>query len=63
MAQRVGLSLLGAVPLVRTVREAGDAGAPVVAAEPSSPAAAAFVDIADRIIEGLRVGAGVVGHA
>ncbi|HYB99166.1 MAG TPA: Mrp/NBP35 family ATP-binding protein [Candidatus Limnocylindrales bacterium] len=63
MAQRVGLSLLGSIPLVRGVREAGDAGAPVVAAEPASAAAAAFVDLADRVIEGVQVGAGVVGHA
>ncbi|MEO3742647.1 Mrp/NBP35 family ATP-binding protein [Plantactinospora sp. B5E13] len=41
--------LLGQVPLDTRVREAGDAGTPVVLAEPESPAARALSAIADRL--------------
>jgi len=41
--------LLGQVPLDVRVREAGDAGTPVVLADPDSPAAAALRAVADRL--------------
>jgi ATP-binding protein involved in chromosome partitioning len=41
--------LLGQVPLDTRVREAGDAGTPVVLADPGSPAAAALRAVADRL--------------
>ncbi|MEO3778582.1 P-loop NTPase [Micromonospora sp. B11E3] len=41
--------LLGQVPLDTRVREAGDAGNPVVLAEPESPAAKALGQVADRL--------------
>jgi ATP-binding protein involved in chromosome partitioning len=41
--------LLGQVPLDTRVREAGDAGTPVVLAEPSTPAARALTAVADRL--------------
>jgi len=41
--------LLGQVPLDTRVREAGDAGTPVVLADPDAPAAAALRAIADRL--------------
>ena len=51
-AQRLGLPFLGAIPLHLDIRVAGDAGAPVVATSPESPQAAAFHDLAKRLIEG-----------
>jgi ATP-binding protein involved in chromosome partitioning len=47
-AARLGVPFLGEVPLTLTVRETSDAGRPVVATEPSSPAASAFREIAAR---------------
>ena len=41
--------LLGQIPLDTRVREAGDAGTPVVLADPGSPAAKALDAIADRL--------------
>jgi len=53
-AARLGVPFLGEVPLTLAVREAGDAGKPVVLAAPDSPEAKAFRDIAERLIrEGI----------
>jgi ATP-binding protein involved in chromosome partitioning len=41
--------LLGQVPLDTRLREAGDQGRPLVLAEPSAPAAAALLSIADQL--------------
>jgi ATP-binding protein involved in chromosome partitioning len=41
--------LLGQIPLDTRLREAGDAGAPIVLAEPESPAAQALEKIADTL--------------
>ena len=41
--------LLGQIPLDTRVREAGDAGTPVVLTEPDAPAAAALRAVADRL--------------
>ena len=49
MAAEFGVPLLGEIPLVGAIREAGDAGTPIVAADPESPQALAFVDVAKRI--------------
>ena len=48
-AERLGVAFLGEVPLLAAVRAAADAGTPIVAASPDSPAAAAYVAIADRV--------------
>ncbi len=50
MAREMGLPFLGEVPLARAVREAGDRGLPIVAADPSSPQARAFHEIAERVL-------------
>lgn len=50
MAREMGLPFLGEVPLARVVREAGDRGLPIVAADPSSPQARAFHEIAERVL-------------
>jgi ATP-binding protein involved in chromosome partitioning len=54
MAKELGIPFLGEVPLVRAVREAGDAGAPIVAAAPSHPASRAFHEIAERTLVRLK---------
>ena len=48
-ASRLGVPFLGEVPLLLEVREGGDAGVPVVASQPDSPAARAFSAIAHAV--------------
>ncbi|MEL6774780.1 MAG: Mrp/NBP35 family ATP-binding protein [Pseudomonadota bacterium] len=50
-AERIGAPFLGEVPLDLAIREAGDGGAPIVAAKPASPQARAFMDIAQNLID------------
>ncbi|MEO1000272.1 MAG: Mrp/NBP35 family ATP-binding protein, partial [Pseudomonadota bacterium] len=54
-ATRLGVPFLGAVPLDLAIRLAGDAGTPVVAADPNAPQSRAFRDAAR-----LLIGEGVV---
>ena len=49
-ARRIGVPFLGSIPLDRAIREAGDGGAPIVAARPNSPQAGAFRAIAEALI-------------
>ncbi|MEZ0470375.1 iron-sulfur cluster carrier protein ApbC [Luteimonas salinilitoris] len=53
MAEQYGVPLLGSLPLEAGIREQGDAGTPVVAAQPDSAAARAYVDTARRLVEEL----------
>lgn len=48
-AKRLGVPLLGEVPIEPTVRESGDTGLPVVASTPGSGAAGVFRQIARRV--------------
>ncbi|MEM8840423.1 MAG: Mrp/NBP35 family ATP-binding protein [Pseudomonadota bacterium] len=50
-AEKLGIPFLGEVPLDMSIRVAGDGGAPIVAANPSSPQAQAFLDIAQHLSE------------
>ncbi len=43
--------LLAQIPLDTRVREAGDAGTPIVLADPTAPAAAAMIAMADRLAQ------------
>ena len=58
-AERLGTEFLGEVPLLIDIRAASDAGRPVVASAPDSPAAQAFAAIARRVWEKAeaRIGA------
>jgi ATP-binding protein involved in chromosome partitioning len=47
-ATRLGVPFLGEVPLTLAIRETSDAGRPVVASDPTSPAAQAYREIAAR---------------
>ncbi len=49
LAERIDVPLLGKVPLLPALREGGDSGNPIVVADPSSEAAAAFAAIAERV--------------
>ncbi|QNP42219.1 iron-sulfur cluster carrier protein ApbC [Lysobacter terrestris] len=49
MAAQYGVPLLGSLPLEAAVREQGDAGTPIVAAEPESAAAHHFQQAARRV--------------
>ncbi len=48
-AERMGIRFLGEVPLDLKVREAGDRGVPIVAGEPESPQAKAFLSVAANV--------------
>ncbi|MFP5250927.1 MAG: P-loop NTPase [Actinomycetes bacterium] len=48
-ARRLGVPLLARIPLSVALRAGGDAGAPVVAAEPTDPAAAAVIALAEAL--------------
>ncbi len=47
------MPFLGEVPLLLDIRETSDAGTPIVAQAPDSPAARAYAEIADRLWAGL----------
>ena len=50
-AQRLGTAFLGEIPLLLDIRQAADAGTPIVAAAPDSAAAQAFATVAGRVWE------------
>ena len=50
-AARIGVPLLGEIPLHLDIREAADGGAPIVVRAPDSPQARAFSEIAMKLIE------------
>ena len=49
MARRFSIPFLGALPLVRELREGGDRGAPIVAADPEHPQSRTFLEIAQAM--------------
>ena len=53
LASEVGLPLLGQIPLYPRVLERGDHGQPIVVAEPTSSAATALTQIAERVRESV----------
>jgi ATP-binding protein involved in chromosome partitioning len=61
LAEEIGAELLGTVPLDPALREAGDAGEPLVWADPDAPASRAIVGIAEAILATERErGIGIV---
>ena len=52
-AELLGVPFLGEVPLLLEIRETGDAGTPIVAQTPESPAAQAYAAIAGRLWSAL----------
>src|SRR5262245_16198440 len=55
-AAQLGTDFLGEIPLVPSIRETSDAGTPIVAKEPNSPEARAFLELAERVREKLSGG-------
>mmetsp|Transcript_11090 Transcript_11090/g.27975 ORF Transcript_11090/g.27975 Transcript_11090/m.27975 type:complete len:95 (+) Transcript_11090:440-724(+) len=53
-AAHLAVPALGQLPLELGIRAAGDAGRPVVVAEPRSAAAGRIVEIAGRVLERLE---------
>jgi ATP-binding protein involved in chromosome partitioning len=53
-AEKLGIPFLGAIPIDPAIRIGGDEGMPIVAANPDSPQAKAFRDIAAKIAEELK---------
>jgi ATP-binding protein involved in chromosome partitioning len=51
-AERLGVPFLGEIPLDLAIRQSGDEGVPVTAANPDSPEARAFRGVARRLIAG-----------
>ena len=56
-AREMGVPFLGEIPLDPSVRRAGDSGTPVILAEPDSPVAAAFRDLAGRTAQQASIAA------
>ena len=54
-AEKLGVSFLGRIPIDPAIRAGGDAGVPIVIADPTSPQAAAFRQIASTLA--ARIGA------
>ena len=54
-AQRLGVAYLGDLPLAAALREAGDVGRPLVAAQPDGDIARRFDAVAARVIVGLNL--------
>jgi ATP-binding protein involved in chromosome partitioning len=52
-ATKLGVPFLGSIPIDPAIREGGDSGHPIVIANPTSPQAAAFRDIAQKLIDQL----------
>ena len=63
MARQFGVPFLGEIPLVRAIRAAGDAGTPIVVADPTHPQSRAFAEIAGAVDAQVRErAAGIVSH-
>ncbi|MDA8049381.1 MAG: Mrp/NBP35 family ATP-binding protein [Rhodospirillales bacterium] len=60
-AKRLGVPFLGEVPLLLAIRETGDRGTPIAAAEPEGPAAAAFAAIARQVASEIERGLAAAG--
>jgi ATP-binding protein involved in chromosome partitioning len=52
-ASKLGVPFLGSIPIDPAIREGGDSGHPIVVANPASPQAAAFKQIAQKLVNEL----------
>lgn len=51
VAARLGVPLLGSIPLTPSVIAAGDSGVPFTTGSPDDPAVRAFAEVVDRVVE------------
>lgn len=54
LANQLNIPFLGEIPLVKSISDSGDAGAPVILQE-GNPMAAAFVDLAERVAQQVAI--------
>lgn len=54
-AERLNVSFLGEIPIDAYIRETGDAGRPIVIANPDSPQSRAFIEISQKIAAEISV--------
>jgi ATP-binding protein involved in chromosome partitioning len=59
-AEKLGVPFLGAIPIDPAIRAGGDEGLPIVVADPDSPQAKAFRDIASKVADELKAQAAAV---
>jgi ATP-binding protein involved in chromosome partitioning len=57
LAATMGVPFLGRLPVYQPIREGSDRGVPLVAAEPGSPAARAFLGVAERTAAQVSIAA------
>lgn len=57
-AEKLGVPFLGRVPIDPAIRAGGDMGMPIVVADPDSPQAKVFMEIASRIVAQVQTLAG-----
>lgn len=55
-AEKLGIPFLGRIPIDPAIRDGGDSGHPIVTADPASPQAAAFREIARKIMAAVGGG-------
>jgi ATP-binding protein involved in chromosome partitioning len=55
MAVELGVPFLGAIPIYQPIREGGDTGVPLVISDPESPAAHAFMTVAEQTAAQLSI--------
>ncbi|HSP97690.1 MAG TPA: Mrp/NBP35 family ATP-binding protein [Candidatus Dormibacteraeota bacterium] len=53
LEQRFGIPVLGRIPIEPAVRIAGDAGTPLVVAQPEHPISRLYASIAEQVLEGI----------
>jgi ATP-binding protein involved in chromosome partitioning len=57
LATDLDVPFLGRLPIYQPIREGGDSGVPLIVAEPASPAAKAFLTVAERTAAQLSIAA------
>jgi ATP-binding protein involved in chromosome partitioning len=57
LARDMSVPFLGRLPIYQPIREGGDNGVPIVVTEPDSPAARAFVTVAERVAAQVSISA------
>ena len=50
LAKSLGVALLGQIPFLTTLRQAGDSGVPVAVSDPEGEAGRAFASLAERVV-------------
>ncbi len=62
-AEKLGIPFLGRIPIDPAIRAGGDIGTPIVVADPASPQAAAFREIAAKLDDRLHAKSGDGGQS